>query len=282
MWHDYAQYEAVRAKASYPIDADLKRDLQSGWLLFYLGEIESKLWGRWNYWSRIVEEGELPPEPIPQISFDRHARFGQGAAEKMFARCFKAVGEGGWSLPRSIEYVLDWALFGFGYTDELPEEPRKGASMALYQLFDLWPLLLWPYDTMGDIMAEAAIGKSQDFYPTPHELVEAMTRITMGERGENDLRLQTVCDPCVGTGRMLLHASNYSLRLYGQDISNLACKTTIFNGFLYAPWLSRPLDRFLSLPDDPIAETSRAETLSELPLPAPKINASGQLSLLDF
>ena len=32
----------------------------------------------------------------------------------------------------------------------------------------------------------------------------------------------TVNDPCVGSGRLLLHASNISLRLYGQDIDPLA------------------------------------------------------------
>ena len=48
-------------------------------------------------------------------------------------------------------------------------------------------------------------------------------------------------DPCVGSGRMLLHASNVSLALSGQDIDPLAVAMCQINGALYAPWLSFPL-----------------------------------------
>jgi hypothetical protein len=39
---------------------------------------------------------------------------------------------------------------------------------------------------------------------------------------------------------MLLHASNYSLRLFGVDIDPLLVKTALVNGALYAPWMVRP------------------------------------------
>jgi len=55
-----------------------------------------------------------------------------------------------------------------------------------------------------------------------------------------DSRLVTICDPCVGSGRMLLHASNYSLCLYGMDIDRLCVLMTKINGALYAPWLTFP------------------------------------------
>ncbi|MBD1995249.1 SAM-dependent DNA methyltransferase [Leptolyngbya sp. FACHB-541] len=50
-----------------------------------------------------------------------------------------------------------------------------------------------------------------------------------------------MCDPCLGTGRLLLTASNYSLRLYGQDINDTVIKAALVNGYLYAPWLVKPL-----------------------------------------
>jgi hypothetical protein len=40
---------------------------------------------------------------------------------------------------------------------------------------------------------------------------------------------------------MLLHAANYSLCLYGQDIDPLAVAMCQVNGVLYAPWLAFPL-----------------------------------------
>ena len=36
---------------------------------------------------------------------------------------------------------------------------------------------------------------------------------------------------------MLLYASNYSLNLYGVDISHLLTKIAKVNGFIYVPWL---------------------------------------------
>jgi hypothetical protein len=56
-----------------------------------------------------------------------------------------------------------------------------------------------------------------------------------------DPRLMSVFDPCVGSGRMLLHASNFSLNLWGQDVDPLAVAMCKINGALYAPWMSFPL-----------------------------------------
>lgn len=58
---------------------------------------------------------------------------------------------------------------------------------------------------------------------------------------KQDMRAETVLGPCVGTERMLLHASNHSLRLYGMDIDGTFCKATLVNGYLWAPWLVRPI-----------------------------------------
>jgi hypothetical protein len=70
-----------------------------------------------------------------------------------------------------------------------------------------------------------------------------MVQMTMhdSKQDDRDLRRATVCDPCVGSGRMLLHSSNFSLHLFGQDIDPLAVAMTKINGAVYAPWLSFPL-----------------------------------------
>jgi hypothetical protein len=108
-----------------------------------------------------------------------------------------------------------------------------------------WRLLERPHDYLGAYIAEGkARGWSPTgFYPTPHNVVECMVRMTMHDTSAEgrDSRLTSVCDPCVGSGRMLLHASNYSLCLFGQDIDPLAVAMCKVNGALYAPWLSFPL-----------------------------------------
>ncbi len=225
-------------------DPDLKRDLKSGWMLPYLLQVEGLLWGRWEYWSDLCNVEFLPKEPIPQIHFGVSAnRFDSSCGLRMLERCFNYVSPAwrGWGTSTYLEYFLDWFLWSVGQTKNEPTPPvgAENANLLLYQAFDLWPMLLEPYDYFGNILAESNFGRGISFYPTPHNVVEMMVQMQFPV-GDN--RLLTVNDPCNGTGRMLLHASNHSLCLYGQDINGLVCKAAEVNGWLYAPWLVKPLN----------------------------------------
>lgn len=222
------------------LDPELKRELHRGWLLPYLLRLDDAAWGRWDHWARTQHAGRLLDEPIPQIEWTRH-----DAGRKMWEKCLDSVtrhgGWRGWSSWRYVDYFFDWLLFGFGKLDTLPEEPSEcaGASMRLYQLFDIAVLLAYPGDYLGDMLAENAHGKHHGFFPTPMDVCAMMVRMQMA--GE-DCRTKTVCDPALGTGRMLLAASNHSYRLYGNDIDRTVIKATLINGYLYAPWLVKPFD----------------------------------------
>jgi hypothetical protein len=85
-----------------------------------------------------------------------------------------------------------------------------------------------------------------------------MAQITFGD---SDNRLKSVNEPCVGTGRMLLYASNYSLILSGQDINLTCVKATLVNGYLYAPWMVKPLD-FLFADSSPPTPLKRPTMLA--------------------
>ena len=114
----------------------------------------------------------------------------------------------------------------------------------LYRTFQVEPLLTEPTDYLGYLISERRSNSKAwnptAFFPTPHSVVEAMTTMVMFDmrNREHDPRLASVCDPCVGTGRMLLHASNHSLVLHGCDIDPLVLLATRINGALYAPWLA--------------------------------------------
>jgi N-6 DNA Methylase len=216
-----------------------------GWLLSYVilaHEFCPALADRWGYHLRTIEAGKLLDEPIPQIHF--------GAPDlKVFGLLTdwsKLIGRdcGGWS---DFRLMLDWLCWGLSVSKDEPHVD-DAINEKLYRQVDMGPLLATPYDYLGAYVAQ---GKARGwnptgFYPTPHAVVECMVRMQMHDVDENsrDPRLRTVSDPCVGSGRMLLHASNLSLKLSGQDIDSLAVAMCLINGALYAPWLSFPL------PDD--------------------------------
>jgi len=230
-----------------------------GWLLPVLLECESACWGRWDHWFRTMEAGHILAEPIPQIEFQPDAA---GLARKLHEKSLDAIARGswlGWDSWRIFDYYLDWLLYAFGSAQqkEPPREVEEGAFARLYQVFCLEAMIAWPADLFGDMLAENRHGRANGFFPTPHSLVELMTKLTFGG-GDN--RLQTVYDSCTGTGRMLLHASNFSYRLFGQDINATVLKACAVNAYCFAPWMVRPF---------PFLKDDATETVEPVALPEP-------------
>ena len=228
------------------------RVLERGWLLRYLIDFDDLTWHRWSYWYRLqthdhdtpAADRRLPAEPIPPIEFseapweDGKRVTGEPGPKRvcqMIRASFDAIDP----YQRHWDYLLDWLLFGFGNAAELPPEPTAGASMRLYQVFNVGAMLLYPSDYFGAMLNAAGHGERSGFFVTPFSLVETIVAMTFSS-GE-DARALTVMDPCMGTGRFGLVASNYSLRLYGVDIDGLALKAALVNAYLYAPWMARPI-----------------------------------------
>ena len=278
--------------SSSPVDP-----LPRGFLLPALLTHDDRLYGRWDYLTAAWEAGELPPlstAPIPRIGFLSTPDKGTW---RMLTRCLDAIphhGSGGWQGWSSYAYFrffLEWLLYGFHHAGqpEPPQEPSgcEGASDHLYQALDLGLWLENPYDYFGDLLAQNAYGKRQGFYPTPHNVAEMMTAMMMGgqksEAGEGaddidcaaDTRILTVCDPCVGTGRLLLHASNYSLRLYGQDIDPVLCLATLVNGYLFMPWLVRPIPYLDRVQYDPRASGAVSDSMTDQAAPQSALLLAG-------
>lgn len=224
--------------------AGVHRDLKRGWLLPVLTDMDSYLWGRWDYWAELTHNARLPERPIPRIEWV--SREEGKVAERMLTaslNCITSHGEWmSWGSAEYFRYFLDWLLYAFGSSlqVEAPREPRgcEGASDRLYQVFCLEALQLWPYDYLGDLLAETKYGRHNGFFPTPLSLVGALVQMSFEtQKRQEDSRLATTMDPCVGTGRFLLEASNYSLLLSGMDIDGTMVRATCVNGYLYAPWL---------------------------------------------
>jgi len=79
-------------------------------------------------------------------------------------------------------------------------------------------------------------GNGSGYFPTLTNVCMMITHMQMTVADKT----KTVCDPCVRTGSMLLAASNYSLRLFGQDIDLNMVKMCAVKGFIFMPWLILP------------------------------------------
>lgn len=231
-----------------------------GWLLFQVQMADNHpgATGRWDHYLRTLEAGHLLDEPIPQVQF---AATPSPAGMKMLQKCVDllAYRESHWS---AFESLVQWLAWGLAVSRRTPQL-EEATSEALYRGFNFEPLLLEPHDYLGHLLSERR-GKGWNphaYYPTPHAVCELMAQITFDkgdsservQNGSGDPRLQLIDEPAAGTGRMLLHASNFSYRLYGMDIDPLAVTICLCNGAFYAPWLTFPF------PDSVLGNSSHPE-----------------------
>lgn len=239
------------------ISDEIKPWRYRGWLVPYvqLAEANPAIAPRYDYVLRTLDAGQLLDEPIPEIDFCGEFEPATKQGIKMLQTCLDKI-EYSMGVWNGMRELAEWIGFALGVTNE-PSKLDESVQEFLYRNFNLEPLLLFPADYLGQMLTESNYGKRNGFYPTPTNVVKFMVECTFFDRkretGTVDHRADKVCDPCVGTGRMLLIASNYSLRLFGQDIDYLCCLICKINLALYAPWFYIPEEFF---PDD--AKTAQA------------------------
>lgn len=246
-----------------------------GWLLWYMQRIAEEhpaIPDRWSYLQAIHVTGEFPDAPIPRIEFNAHPE-GKQAITDTIERIARRFG-GGWGW-EAFSLTVDWLAWGLGTGDAYPEKIDDETAADLYRGIDYGPILLHPYDYLGEIAAEKHAGgwNPNAFFPTPHPVCEAMISMTMADHEREDTRDPrglTVCDPALGTGRMLLHASNHAMFLYGQDIDPMMIKITKINGALYAPWLVVPPPAHLKGSEVTVSRSDAPETPRKRPPPPRK------------
>jgi len=271
LWKNYQ-----KNKKKKKLDPNLKRDLKPGWLMPYLFEIESMFWGRWNYWEecqlipseiwkfwqmqtlitgktetkyipKYVIENTIPDREIPQIEWQQDKE-----TENMLWKSLNLIPEygeiKGFSSQIYLEYFLDWLLFALGHPAYLeePKEPNncKGASLRLYQFFDISYLLMYPYDYFGIIIPELTGKQAKQrtgFFPTPMPIAQLMGQIVNDKITTKQDRIKKVHEPCVGTGGLLLVQSNYNLCSIGIDINLRLLKASLVQFAFYTPWYYCPI-----------------------------------------
>jgi len=225
-------------------DYSFEQRTYKGWLWAYLLDIDQRVGSqRWNYWIRTLNQGSILDEPIPQINF--------GTADSNVMSMLRKCLEHHCCLMHSAGHreFFDWILWGFGEGEERPKIDDK-VNEHWYRTFNFGIMIQAPHDYLGEIISEAKAGRTywnnpNAFFPTPHSIVKMMVLMnfggfdSQGKDTDRDKHALSVCDPCVGTGRMLMEASNFSLNLFGVDIDLVCVKACKINAYLYVPWLAR-------------------------------------------
>ncbi|MCB9059048.1 MAG: SAM-dependent DNA methyltransferase [Calditrichae bacterium] len=206
---------------------------KKGWLLPYLLALDDMFFKRWNYWLETCISNTIPEQAIPYIPFKPAVSYPKREVFKNIIKCLDYERY----TSSSLEHFVDWLLWGFNQGEHFPAISGK-VDDFWYRTFNLGLFYSEPADHWPDIYLEVKGSKnSNGFFPTPATVVEMMVRMTMGDSPQHHHKHKSVLDPCCGTGVMLLYASNYSLNLYGQDISLLLTKIATINAFIYIPWM---------------------------------------------
>jgi len=220
------------------------------WLFPYLVEGDALFGtGRWQYWADTLLNVQIPDDPIPPLEVtgrpDRETvkhlatiiDYGQRHSGQRHAEVF--------------EQFVVWLLHGLGDPEFKPyatPDLIPGFRVPIpvlddwYEKFELGRLQQHPHDYLA-FFAQGGANKGYNpyegygFFATPLEVCRLMASMTFSGVDAQEAKRMSVCDPCCGTGGLLLAASNYSLNLYGVDISLAMVRFCKLNAWLYMPWL---------------------------------------------
>lgn len=213
---------------------------------------------RWKYWLEAMYDIDISKD-IPQVDFGNALTSEGEKVKTMLRNCINTqYTHGATAFNNFINYLL-YCLMPLNYhkgntLKEKEEEAEKliakiddKALKNYYENFSLDSMLLYPGDYLGDLAAEYLGSNGTEYFPTPHHIVDFMVQVTMGEGDKDTNKTKAVCDPCTGSSRMLLYASNNSLILKGMDISKSMVDVSMVNGFLYVPWMVSCSDEMTKL-----------------------------------
>ncbi len=203
--------------------------------------------GRWYWWTEACWEGRIPETPIPQIHWQSQPDPVDAKAIQDVLKPYLWKGRGGYD--DAWMDLVRWLLNGFGYQYEGRERDLERIPADIralwYETFNLFTLLHSPCDWSAFVLQHGLQddGRTQSaytgsgFFSTPMSLCQMMTEMTFGGEPDHEHKFLSVLEPCCGTGSLLLTSSNYSLRLFGQELVYDLVLCAILNSYLWMPWM---------------------------------------------
>jgi len=193
---------------------------------------------RWKWWSWAMLYKEIPTIPYPKKDFALH--FDSSAPPyRLIEACVKPFPYD----RNAFENLVDFLLYGFGDSDiksiqHIPGEQIKHFNDTL----DLGIFYRYPGDYWGHYLEMGmshSMRSGTGFFSTPPSVCQMMVEMTIPDDPNNITR--SFCDPCAGTMRMGLFASNKNLiMIYGMEVAYSIHKIAKLNAFLYLPPSAMP------------------------------------------
>lgn len=218
----------------------------AGWMIPYLYAYDYVTNKRWVYWAEILDKKSIVGhKPIPQIHF-----YGSPLVNecKFATEMLKKTTSHVESTP---ERFADFLLWGLGCTNDVPNVDHLSDDLFshYYTNFDLFLVLDKPTDYLSWVLSEQLSGNVKiktGYFPTPLHISTLMTDLVNGNEVDPT---ESVYEPCVGCGSLLLPQSNYRFRASGSDINPTAIKFCKVQMAWYAPWFYIPGENIQGLDD---------------------------------
>ena len=271
----------MRKLAPY-LNKPLPKYPERGWLFPYLIEGDRKFSsGRWDWWTDCLL-AERIEGPIPQIKFrttssDKDVEETIKHIEDILIK-LETMGTGS-----SLMTLVDWILWGLGSKNIEEYRCPEKIGKFLYEKFELGRLQIAPFDYFA-YFAQATRGNGRwgnptSFFQTPPNVIEMMTQMVFHD--SQDIT-QSFCEPCAGTGTMLLFASNNTVNLYAQEICLDLVRMCELNGYLYVPWLIKPAPwlKVSKIEDIPLTSEKKKVVVGERQIELQ--NKNGQILMFDM
>lgn len=196
---------------------------------------------RWKWWTLVFTyPGLLIEENIqqPVMGFETDLS-SKKPPYKMIAECVEPFY--GQDRSTTFNYLIDFMLHYFGHLENIDHIPQENQDHFM-KTIDIKVFIRYPGDFLGAYFEEHfgfSHSKGSAFFTTPSSICEMMVKMCINE--SPFAWLQSFNDPCCGTMRMGLFASDKGVvQITGQDISHTIYKVALVNAYLYLPSVVKP------------------------------------------
>ena len=205
-----------------------------GFLALALIDADEKTTKRWDWHLRNLSTNKITL-PIPQIKF---LGMVEPKTMKMLRTMINTIKEEGHYGSQAAEKLIEWLAWGFGIKDVTTFPITQKIHEKMKEQFKIQPLLEYPSDYFAVLLGESGHAGGPGWFATPMNITELITQVVFNK--EKSKPWENLNEPCLGTGSMVLPASNYCLSISGQDISPIMILTAKVNFMLYVPWAAIP------------------------------------------